>query len=221
MKENLKESKYNKPALSSEVPTNQQQQEVDQPIFKGLNWKPNLNLNDLEKSKDSYFDAPNLTEEQRKQLGHASYIEKVPEFTKSKVKELITLKGITTSQINQALKANNPYPARVFLKVENQEQDIPIFFRIKEKDYQIKPCSECNYPKKGNLEKQTNCQTKEVQHQVEEVWIRPKIKKGSYLQVEGHFDSPKNGSDRPSFTATSYKLLNQEFNQQIETYERK
>ena len=44
------------------------------------------------------------------------------------------LRGYTTSQINQALKADNPYPARVFLKVENQEQDIPVFFRIKEKD---------------------------------------------------------------------------------------
>ncbi|CAG8729712.1 4460_t:CDS:2, partial [Ambispora leptoticha] len=76
-------------------------------------------------------------------------------------RELIILRGITTSQINQALKANNPYPARVFLKVDNQEQDIPVFFRIK----------------------------------------------GSYLEVKGHFDNPKNGSDRPSFTATSYQLL--------------
>jgi hypothetical protein len=68
-------------------------------------------------------------------------------------KPMTKLTGITTSQINQALKADNPYPARVFLKVENQEQDIPIFFRIKT------PCqfhSRCqysdNYP--GSL---TNC----------------------------------------------------------------
>jgi hypothetical protein len=47
--------------------------------------------------------------------------------------KLTVLTGITTSQINQALKANNPYPARVFLKVDNQETDIPVFFRIKEK----------------------------------------------------------------------------------------
>jgi hypothetical protein len=78
-----------------------------------------------------------------------------------KEKKLITLTGITTSQINQAPKADNPYPARVFLRLDNQEQrslltfnkgneDIPIFFRIKEKDYQLKPCSECNYPKRGN-----------------------------------------------------------------------
>jgi hypothetical protein len=54
--------------------------------------------------------------------------------TQPKKVELITLKGYTTSQINQALKADNPYPARVFLKVDDQEQDIPVFFRIKEKD---------------------------------------------------------------------------------------
>ena len=49
-------------------------------------------------------------------------------------KKLITLTGITTSQINQAPKAKNPYPARVFLKTEKQEQDIPVFFRIKDKE---------------------------------------------------------------------------------------
>ena len=84
-------------------------------------------------------------------------------------KKVIILTGITTSQINQALKATNPYPARVFLRVDNQEQDIPVFFRIKEKSCQVKPCSECNYPKKGIWENQANCQTQEVQHQVEEV----------------------------------------------------
>jgi len=47
-------------------------------------------------------------------------------------KKLTTLKGYTTSQINQALKADNPYPARVFLKVDSQETDIPVFFRIKD-----------------------------------------------------------------------------------------
>src|SRR5947199_6150815 len=77
-------------------------------------------------------DGTGLTEEQRKQLGHASYIKKAPDFVRSKEKELIILKGITTSQVNQALKAKSSYPARVFLKVEGQEQDIPVFFRIKE-----------------------------------------------------------------------------------------
>ena len=86
-------------------------------------------------------------------------------------KKLITLKGYTTSQINQALKADNPYPARVFLKIDNQEQDIPIFFRIKAGDN----------------------------------WIRPKIKIGSYLQVEGYFAN--SDKERQSFTATSYQLL--------------
>ena len=66
--------------------------------------------------------------------------------------KLITLKGHTTSQINQALKADKPYPARVFLKVRGKVEDIPVFFRIKDNQ--------------GN-------------------YIRPKIKKSSYLQVEG------------------------------------
>jgi len=132
-------------------------------------------------------------------------INKAP--TQPKKVELTTLKGITTYQINQALKAKSPYPARVFLKLTTKYcqycqasgqkecgyynencslslEDIPIFFRIKENNS----------------------------------WIRPKIKKGSYLQVEGYFDNPINGSDRPSFTATSYQLLNQELNQQIENH---
>ena len=56
------------------------------------------------------------------------------------VEKLITLTGITTSQVNSGHKAHRtqgqyPYPARVFLKVEGQEEDIPVFFRIKdEKD---------------------------------------------------------------------------------------
>jgi hypothetical protein len=50
----------------------------------------------------------------------------------------IKIRGITTSQIQQALKANKtnglfPYPARVFLKVEEKKEDIPVFFRIKDK----------------------------------------------------------------------------------------
>ena len=54
-------------------------------------------------------------------------------------RELVILRGTTTSRINQAPKAKNPYPARVFLKTDNQEGDIPVFFRIK--DCQIH--SEC------------------------------------------------------------------------------
>ena len=73
-------------------------------------------------------------------------ISEVPTHPK-KVEQTI-LKGYTTSQINQALKANNPYPARVFLKVENQEQDIPVFFRIKENCQFHSNCSEdCRYKK--------------------------------------------------------------------------
>ena len=55
-----------------------------------------------------------------------------PQNGENKSKGLITLTGITTSQVNQALKADNPYPARVFLKVEGQKQDIPVFFRTKD-----------------------------------------------------------------------------------------
>ena len=62
----------------------------------------------------------------------------------TKRKELVILRGITTSQINQALKATNPYPARVFLKTDNQEQDIPVFFRIKEKKESCQFHSRCS-----------------------------------------------------------------------------
>ena len=56
------------------------------------------------------------------------------------VENLITLKGIATSQVNSGNKAYRtqgqyPYPARIFLKTERRKEDIPIFFRIKdEKD---------------------------------------------------------------------------------------
>lgn len=63
-----------------------------------------------------------------------------------KPKVLVILRGITSSQVNQAPKAKNPYPARVFLKrdcatcsAEKKQcfhsfptTDIPVFFRIKE-----------------------------------------------------------------------------------------
>ena len=90
-------------------------------------------------------------------------------------KKLITITGITTSQINQALKADKPYPARVFLRVDQQEADIPVFFRMKD--------SQGNY-------------------------IRPKIRTGSLIQVEGNFAINKemfpNCKMRKSFTAYSY-----------------
>ena len=95
--------------------------------------------------------------------------------TKKEKKELITLTGITTSQVNQALKAKNPYPARVFLKTENQEKDTPVIFRVS---------------KLGS-------------------WIRPQIPTNSPIEVKGYFDHPKNGSDRPSFTAYTYQVLDQ------------
>ncbi|CAI2199371.1 20308_t:CDS:1 [Funneliformis geosporum] len=121
-----------------------------------------------------------------------------PTKNEQKSQGLVILRGITTSQINQALKAKNPYPARVFLKNDcaiclsekrqcfhsyNNTADIPVFFRIKDK----------------------------------ESWIKPKIKTGSYLEVKGFFDNPKTGSFRQSFTALSYQLLNQE-QAKVETY---
>lgn len=97
-------------------------------------------------------------------------------------RELIILQGITTSQINQALKSPNPYPARVFLKVEGYEQDIPVIFRII--DFE-----------KG----------------VEKKWERPKIKTGSLIECRGYFAEPKqfpqNCLMRKSFTAYSYRLI--------------
>ena len=64
---------------------------------------------------------------------------KAPTQPKKVEKEIITLTGITTSQVQQALKGSktqgqNPYPARVFLKTDNQEQDIPVIFRIRCRD---------------------------------------------------------------------------------------
>ncbi|MCE8163275.1 MAG: hypothetical protein I3273_03790 [Candidatus Moeniiplasma glomeromycotorum] len=117
-------------------------------------------------------------------------------------RELIILRGITTSQVNQALKAKSPYPARVFLKVEGQEQrslngfnkpleDIPVFFRIK---YEKDSCQfHYGCPWCCDNEKES--------------WIKPKIKTGSTIEVKGYFDNPKNGSSRKSFTATSFQLL--------------
>lgn len=97
-----------------------------------------------------------------------------------KKKELVILRGITTSQINQALKADNPYPARVFLKVERYPSDIPVFFRL------------IDFKENGELQRN---------------WIRPKIKLGSLIECRGYFVPPKNGSDRQSFTTYYYKLL--------------
>ena len=103
-------------------------------------------------------------------------------------KELVILRGITTSQINQALKAKNPYPARVFLKIEGFKEDIPVFFRLidLEEPLEFKPW---------------------LTYSKEKTWTRPKIPTKSQIEVKGYFDHPKNGSTRKSFTATSFTLL--------------
>ena len=109
---------------------------------------------------------------------------KAPTQPKKVEKEIITLKGFTTSQVQQALKGSktqgqNPYPARVFLKTDNQEQDIPVIFRIRCRDW-LKTNSCCE-------------------------WTKPPIKKGSYLSLRGLFEKPLK-SNRLSFTAYSYQL---------------
>ncbi|KLL02675.1 MAG: hypothetical protein MRERV_78c003 [Mycoplasmataceae bacterium RV_VA103A] len=152
-------------------------------------------------------------------------------------KKIITLQGITTSQIRTREKLSDT-PAYCFLKLTTRfcqhceeveekqsrcgrpdcgyydencgylEQDIPVIFRIKEKQCQIEPCIGCGYHPDKTFqisEKQLSCQIRQLKHRTVEVWIKPKIKKGSYLQVEGHFaDSDKS---RPSFTAYSYQIL--------------
>jgi len=84
-------------------------------------------------------------------------------------KKLITLNGITTSQI----RTKEDTPAYCFLKltkryckyceeVEEEQfkcshddsgflsEDIPVIFRIKEQKCEVIPCPGCRYPKKGN-----------------------------------------------------------------------
>jgi len=118
-----------------------------------------------------------------------SICQKLGKMTESKLSKLI---GITTSQINQALKADNPYPARVFLKEDcatcqgekrpcfhsYPTTDTPVFFRIKEKDN----------------------------------WIRPKIPKGSLMELEGHWSQGQDDNFRSSFTATNYRLISNHCN---------
>src|SRR2546427_125507 len=64
-----------------------------------------------------------------------------PQKLEQNKRELIILTGITTSQINQAPKAKNPYPARVFLKV----------------DEKYTSCRKVNTPCQSPLNKHTNC----------------------------------------------------------------
>jgi len=160
---------------------------------------------------------------------------------KEQRKEIIILTGITTSQVNQAPKAKNPYPARVFLKAEGQGQDIPIFFRIKDpikskfRDFldpnfigtyemEINQCPFCQ----GTLETKyyrkwcwnEKCLEEFRLFEKSGGWIKSKIKTGSYLEVKGYFDNPKNGSPRKSFTAYSYRLQSAPHSRAKEVYER-
>lgn len=145
MTETNKLKAINKSAQSSEIPTNQQQQEVECKISKDGSCKLRHYYNDewvCRKCFKSKKPIPitlkcNFDREVEK-LSSTEKL-KIAEYKKwcEENPKLITLAGITTSQINQALKADNPYPARVFLKIDNQDQDIPIFFRIKEKNARL------------------------------------------------------------------------------------
>jgi hypothetical protein len=105
-------------------------------------------------------------------------------------KEKVKIRGITTSQINQALKSSNPYPARVFLR-EQDKNCLECANRYEEKE-----CSACQTPIFFRIKENNN-------------WIKPKISKGSLLELEGNYTQPTNGNLRPSFTATSYQLLSE------------
>ena len=94
--------------------------------------------------------------------------------------ELITLQGYTTSQIRTREKLSNT-PAYCFLKTDESKTDIPVIFRIKEKSRKYPLWELYSY-------------------------IKPPIKKGSYLEVQGHYSS-SDKSDRKSFTAYTYQLL--------------
>jgi hypothetical protein len=52
------------------------------------------------------------------------------EFEKVKNKEKVTIKGTLTSRIE--VKPSSDIPAYGFFKFDNQEQEIPVIFRIKE-----------------------------------------------------------------------------------------
>lgn len=171
---------------------------------------------------------------------------KAPTQPKKVDQQLITLTGITTSQINQALKAKNPYPARVFIKplkqfcsecadeVEEWQKrecnncEVPVFFRIKETPtyegfIKSRTGKYINYSKCFNTSRGSKCMYEDIEKCGEcydkfkaefknlESWIKPKIKKGSYLQVEGQWtvnqQRPKGCIMRKSFTAYSYTLL--------------
>lgn len=102
-------------------------------------------------------------------------------------KKLITLTGITTSKVWERKKLSDT-PAYCFLKTDEREEDIPVIFRIKYEKNSCQFHSECPWycNEKGS-------------------WIKPTIRKGSCLQVQGHFTN--SDKERKSFTATSYTLL--------------
>jgi len=184
MTETNKLKVINKSAKSSEVPTNQQQQAVENKrCFYKCECKQcercskcDYTVNGLRRfyHRDDKLICENCLWDQQK--------------TKQVEKEIITLTGITTSQIRKREKLSDT-PAYCFLKAECKncsqldyvdleckkcnadKEDIPVIFRIKEN---------------GN-------------------WTKPKIPKHSYLKVEGNYSN--SDKKRPSFTAYSYQLL--------------
>lgn len=116
--------------------------------------------------------------------------------------EMVKLVGITTSQIQQALKTNNPYPARVFLKLGEEcigchnAQQLCQALWTKHSN-----CIECAEAKCQECEMPVFFRIKENDH-----WIKPQVPKYSYLSVKGKWTEAIK-SQRKSFTAYSYQLI--------------
>jgi uncharacterized OB-fold protein len=64
-------------------------------------------------------------------------------------KKQLTIKGTLTSQIQLRGEDKEPY-YYAFIRLKEQNVDLPVIFKIKEKKYKVKPCLECNYPQRGN-----------------------------------------------------------------------
>ncbi|MEG7979293.1 MAG: hypothetical protein NY202_05410 [Mollicutes bacterium UO1] len=133
-------------------------------------------------------------------------INEAPIQPKKVEKQLTILKGITTSRVEQAPKGSKthrqyPYPARVFLKLDcidchNTKQLCQAL------NPKHKKCEECAEQKCRECEILVFFRIRDEKGN----WIKPKISKYSYLQVEGNYSQPAK-SPRKSFTAYSYQLL--------------
>ena len=117
--------------------------------------------------------------------------------------KLVKISGILTSQIRSKPSSDTPFMA--FLRPNSanenhslaeceaqkcQQCEIPVIFRVKSKEIIHKDCWT-----KGNCQ---GCQKEE---------IKPNLNKGDKVLLEGKFENSKN-SNRPSFTAYSFEIIN-------------